>query len=85
MNFIETNRKGVEKSLAQAGKLRKSLEHGSNIPSGISPDFFVRFPPEECKKLIEIYWKNSETFHLEYCFHVPAISGVFLPEPVRTL
>ena len=29
--------------------------------------------------------KNLEIFRPEYCFHVPVTSGVFLPEPSRTL
>jgi hypothetical protein len=32
----------------------------------------------------EIIGRRLENFRLEYCYYVPAISGVFLPEPVRT-
>jgi hypothetical protein len=31
----------------------------------------------------EIIGKNPKNFRWEYCFHVPAISGAFLPEPAR--
>ncbi len=31
----------------------------------------------------EIIGKNPKIFRWEYCFHVPAISSVFLPEPAR--
>jgi hypothetical protein len=32
----------------------------------------------------KIIGKNQENFLPEYCFHIPAISGVFLPELVDT-
>jgi hypothetical protein len=32
--------------------------------------------------LTGIEWKNPDNFESEYCFHVPAISGVFLQDPV---
>jgi len=57
-----------------AEKLQKSLEHENSMPDRMSPDFFGRFPPEKRKKLVGIHWKNSEAFHPENCFHVPAIS-----------
>ncbi len=31
----------------------------------------------------EIIGKNLKSFQREYCFHVPAIYGAFLPEPAR--
>jgi hypothetical protein len=36
-----------------------------------------------CRNRSEIIGKNPKTFRWEYCFHFPAISGAFLPEPAR--
>ena len=33
------------------------------------------------QELVEITGKNLEIFWLEYCFHVPVTSGVFLQDP----
>jgi hypothetical protein len=49
------------------------------------------FPVDSCQLPVrsdrnrpEIIGKSPENFRPEYCFHVPAISGVFRPEPART-
>jgi hypothetical protein len=42
------------------------------------PVIFLCFPAETGQKSSE---KNPKIFQWEYCFHVPAISGTFLPEP----
>jgi hypothetical protein len=42
---------------------------------------FCSFPQEK----IGNRWKNPVTPGLEYCFHVPLISDVFLQVPVRFL
>jgi len=56
-----------------AGKHRKSLEHGSSIPTGKFSDFFRWFPTGSCRKAHEIDWnlseKNPTNFRSEYCFH----------------
>jgi hypothetical protein len=51
-----------------AGKQRKSLEHGNSIPAG------------PCRKAQEVGRNLPENFWPEYCFHIPTISGFFLPE-----
>jgi hypothetical protein len=42
-DFTETGRKNAKKSADLAEKLRKSVEHGSSIPGGMSPDFSSGF------------------------------------------
>jgi hypothetical protein len=51
---------------------RKSSEFFQLIPAN-----FLSFPAGTGRKL-------SENFRTEYCFHVPAISGVFSSEPALT-
>jgi len=81
-------REDAGKSPDPPGKHRKLLEHGSSISAGNCPDFFRWIPANFLCFPSEIVWKSSkknlENFQPEYCFHVPAISGVVLPEPVRT-
>ena len=52
-------------------------------------DFFPvnssQFPAVSSRNRPELSGKKSENFRSEYCFHVPAISGIFLPEPARTV
>jgi len=60
------------KSLYPSGKHQKSLEHESSIPAG-------EFPVNSCQ-LTVLSSRNLP----ENCFKVPAIFGVFLPEPTRT-
>ncbi len=64
--------------------------------AGIWKQYFSRklsgfFPVNSCELPVlfashrpEIIGRSRENFRLEYCYYVPAISGVFLPEPVRT-
>jgi hypothetical protein len=49
------------------------------------------FPVDSCQLPVrsernrsEIIGKISKNFRPEYCFHIPAISGVFQPKPTRT-
>jgi hypothetical protein len=42
-----------------------------------------QFPVLFGKNRWEIIGKNPKNFRWEYCFHVPVISGAFLPEPAR--
>jgi hypothetical protein len=64
-----------------AGKHRKSIKHGSSIPTGKSLDFFrwlparfSFFPTENIRKSPK---KNPKNFWPKYCFHVPSIFKVF--------
>ncbi len=72
------------------GSCRKALEitgSGTSIPTGTNRIFFPvdsgQFPMLFGKNRSEIIEKNLKIFRWEYCFHVPAISGAFLPEPAR--
>jgi hypothetical protein len=60
---------------------------GSSIPMGIFRIFFGWIPANflcfRTGNRSEIIGKNSKIFWWEYCFHVLAISSVFLPEPAR--
>jgi hypothetical protein len=42
-----------------------------------------QFPVLSGRNQSEIIGKNPKNFRWEYCFHVPVISGAFLPEPAR--
>ncbi len=42
-----------------------------------------QFPVLSGRNRSEIIGKNPKNFRWEYCFHVPAISGAFLPESAR--
>jgi hypothetical protein len=42
-----------------------------------------QFPVLSGRNRSEIIGKNPKNFRWEYCFHVPAISDAFLPEPAR--
>ncbi len=53
-------------------------QHSSRIFS----DDFLPISVRKHKKLAGIHRKNPHHFRPEYCFHVPAISGVFLPDTV---
>jgi hypothetical protein len=50
---------------------------------GIFPVDSSEFPVRSVRNRSEIIEKNPKNFRREYCFHFPAISGAFLPEPVR--
>jgi hypothetical protein len=54
-------------------KLRKSLEHGSNVLRGMSLNFSSEFRRETAGS----YRKTPKTFRPEYCFYVPPISSDF--------
>jgi hypothetical protein len=76
--------------LDPAGSCRKAPElagSGSSIPTGNLSDFFpvdsTQFPLLSGRNRSEIIGKNPKIFRWEYCFHVPAIFGAFLPEPAR--
>jgi hypothetical protein len=73
-----------------AGSCRKAPEiagSGSSIPTGNLMDFFPvdssQFPVTFDRKRSEIIGKNPKISRWEYCLHVPAIPGAFLPEPAR--
>jgi hypothetical protein len=62
----------------QTRKHRKSLEHGSSIPSG-------NFPAGSCrkhKKLAGIHRKKSGRFPVVILLPLPSLAGVFLQDPV---
>ena len=68
------------------GKNRKPLEDGSSISIGKFLDFFwwvlvnfQCFPEGDGHKSPK---KNPKIFRLEYCFHLPMVSGVFLPNTI---
>jgi len=76
--------------ITATGSCRKALEitgTGSSIPTGTYRIFFPvdsdQFPELSSRNRSEIIGKNPKIFRWEYCFHVPAISGAFLPEPAR--
>ena len=50
---------------------------------GFFPVNSDQFPVLSGRNRSEIIGKNPKNFRWEYCFHVPMISGAFLPEPVR--
>jgi hypothetical protein len=50
----------------------------------ILPLYSCQLPVRSDRNRREIIGKNLDNFRPEYCFHVPTISGVFLPEPART-
>jgi hypothetical protein len=56
---------------------------GRKLP-GFFPVDSCQFPVLSYRNWAEMIGKSPKNFRPEYCFHVPAISGVFLPEPVRT-
>jgi len=45
--------------------------------------YFRPFSAGKNRKLAGSHWKNPEASGPKYCFHVPLISGVFQPKPVR--
>jgi hypothetical protein len=49
---------------------------------GFFPIISGWFLPESTGSRQEYTGKNPDDFRSEYCFHVPAISGVFLQDPV---
>ena len=49
---------------------------------GFFPMISDRFLPESTGNWSEFIGKNPRNFRWEYCFHVPAISGAFLQDPV---
>jgi hypothetical protein len=69
-------------------KPRKSLEHGSSILFWKFFGFFRYFMVNFCRREQEIGRMASEKIQkfskTEYCFHAPAIFGVFPLEPART-
>jgi hypothetical protein len=76
--------------ITATGSCRKALEitgSGSSIPTGTYRIFFPvdssQFSELSDRNRSEIIGKNPKFFRWEYCFHVPTISGAFLPEPAR--
>jgi hypothetical protein len=49
---------------------------------GFFPMLSAGFLPESTGIWQESSGKNPKTFRPEYCFHIPAISGSFLQDPV---
>jgi hypothetical protein len=84
-------------SLEPAGKMQEkhrvwqeNIENRWNMKVVFRPENFRIFPmicgrllPKRTGSWPEVTGKNSEIFRSEYCIHVPAIFGVFLPEPAR--
>jgi hypothetical protein len=69
------------------GKHRKSLEHGSSIPTRHYPDFFQSIPVLSGKNRPKITGKNPKSFRMEYCFHKTTRitrNWLFLGRTVRT-
>jgi hypothetical protein len=50
----------------------------------IFPLYSCQVPVETHRNRPEIIGKSPDNFWPEYCFHIPAISGVFLPDRART-
>jgi hypothetical protein len=67
-------RKDAGKSPDPARKHRKSLEHGSSIPTGNCLDFFRWIPVLSSTNWLEIIEKNPKNSRPEYCFH--KITGI---------
>jgi hypothetical protein len=44
-----------------------------------------RFMAERTGRWQEFTRKNPDNFRLKYCFHIPAICGVFLQDPVTEM
>ncbi len=63
--------------LVPAGKHRKSLEHGSSIPTGKFSDFFRWFPTGSCWKAHEIDWNPPEKIQKISGWNTASTSGYF--------
>jgi hypothetical protein len=68
--------------------LQENTGNRWNMEAVFRPKIARIFPVDSCQLPVlsvrnrpEIIGKNPKNFWPEYCFHVPAISGVFLPEP----
>jgi hypothetical protein len=66
-----------------SGNRRKWKQYSDQKFIGFFPVDSSQFPVLSGKDRSEIIGKNPKNFRWEYCFHVPAISGAFLPEPAR--
>ncbi len=62
--------------------LQESTGNNRNLSDFFSADS-SHLPEDSGRNRSEIIGKNPKIFRWEYCFHVPAISGAFLPEPAR--
>jgi hypothetical protein len=65
------------------GNPRKWKQYSDRKFIGFFPVDSCQFPVLSGKNRSEIIGKNPKNFRWEYCFHVSAISGAFLPEPAR--
>ncbi len=70
--------------------LQKSIGNSRNWKQYSDRKFFGffsvdsnQFPVLSGRNRQEIIGKNPKNFRWKYCFHISAISGAFLPEPVR--
>jgi hypothetical protein len=65
------------------GNRRKWKQYSDRKFVGFFPVDSCQFPVLFGRNRPEIIGKNPKNFRWKYCFHVPAISGAFLPEPAR--
>jgi hypothetical protein len=65
------------------GNRRKWKQYSDRKFIGFFPVDSCQFPMLSGRNRSEIIGKNPKNFRWEYCFHTPAISGAFLPEPAR--
>ncbi len=65
------------------GNSRKWKQYSNRRFFGFFPVDSSQFHVLSSRNRSEIIGKNPKIFRWEYCFHVPAISGAFLPEPAR--
>ncbi len=78
-------------NISVTGSCRKTPKIAGIWKQYFSRKLFGFFRVNSCQRPVlsainppEIIGRRLENFRLEYCYYVPAISGVFLPEPVRT-
>ena len=87
MSFCDYFQEKVENPRSKStGRFRQEYTGTWKQYSGrkISGFFLVHsdhFPVLSARNWSEIIGKNPEIFRLEYCFHVPVTSGVFLQDP----
>ncbi len=65
------------------GNSRKWKQYSNRKFFGFFPVNSNQFHVLSSRNRSEIIGKNPKIFRWEYCFHFPAISGAFLPEPAR--
>jgi hypothetical protein len=65
------------------GNNRKWKQYSHRNLSDFFPVDSSQFPELSGRNQPKIIGKNPKIFRWEYCFHIPAISDAFLPEPAR--